>query len=74
MLTDQDICLYVSTSFRPNRCVAEIWDYGKKLRFRVFDSQDKPLATMADIVLNSVRELEDLHSLCEAVRLRIGPA
>jgi len=41
MLSNEEICSRVEMAFSPYRCVAEIWDYGQKLRFRVFGSTDE---------------------------------
>ena len=71
MLTDEEICLQIQSSFEPYLCVAEIWDYGKKLRLRVFDNQNKPLKTIENIELNSIRNTVDIESLCNNIRLRI---
>ncbi len=71
MLSNEEICKFVQTAFLPRRCVAEIWDYAHKLRFRVFDDQDKPVVTMEEVVLDSIRHGSALQDLCDQVKLRI---
>lgn len=71
MLTNEEICSRVEAAFPPYRCVAEVWDYGQKLRFRVFNSEDEPLITMDELVLSSVRDSTSLDSLLVSVRRRI---
>jgi len=71
MLSDQDICLRIETAFPPYRCVTEIWDYGQKLRFRVFGSNDEALITMAEVVVSSVRDSCALESLIADVKHRL---
>ena len=71
MLSDQDICSRIEAAFPPYRCVAEIWDYGQKLRFRVFSSNDEALITMAEVVVSSVRDSGALESLIADVKLRL---
>ncbi len=71
MLTNDEICAFIENAFLPNRCVAEIWDYNKKLRFKVFDAEGNSVATLAEAVLASLRETRDLESLIQSVRLRI---
>lgn len=71
MLSNEEICKFVETAFLPRRCVAEIWDYAHKLRFRVFNDQDKPAVTMEEVVLDSIRNGNALQDLCDQVKLRI---
>jgi hypothetical protein len=68
MLTNDEICFAVENAFLPFRCVPEIWDYGQKLRFKVFDAADQPIVTMSEIILSSIRDAAALNSLCELVR------
>lgn len=71
MLTNEEICSLIEVSFPPYRCVAEIWDYGQKLRFRILDDTERPIVTMPEVVLSSIRDLSALEFLCEAVRQRL---
>lgn len=71
MLTNEEICYRVEAAFPPYRCVAEIWDYGQKLRFRVSSSNDEPLITMDGLILSSVRDSTSLDSLLVSVHQRI---
>jgi hypothetical protein len=71
MLTNDKILSTVQTAFSPYRCVPKIWDYGQKLRFRVFDVEDQPIITMSEVILSSVRDVTALNSLCEVARQRL---
>lgn len=71
MLTDEEICSRIETALAPYRCVPEIWDYGHKLRFKVFTKTDEPLITMAEVVMNTVRDPAALESLICDVQQRL---
>lgn len=71
MLSNEEIRSRVESAFSPYRCVAEIWNYDKQLRFRVFNSEETPLVTMEELVLSSVREPSALESKLASVRSRI---
>ena len=70
MLTDKQICLQIESAFSPHRCVVELWDYDKQVRFRVFGPNDEQLATVESI-LSSVSDPAALESLLANVRHRI---
>lgn len=72
MLSNEEICNFVRAAFLPRRCVAEIWDYECKLRFRVFDEQGKPAISMEKIILNSIRHETELQALCNQVQSKIN--
>jgi hypothetical protein len=72
MLTNEEICSRVEAAFTPYRCVAEIWDYGQKLRFRVFGPEDEPLITIEELLLSSARDSAALDSLLVTCRQRIS--
>lgn len=68
MLSSEEIRSRIETAFLPYRCVAEIWDYDKKLRLRVFDLKDQTLLTIEEVILSSVRESSSLDSLIVSIR------
>lgn len=72
MLSDHEICTHIEAAFLPYRCVVEIWDYGNKLRFRVFGADDAPLITMAEIVVSSMQNSCALESLIADVKHRLN--
>lgn len=74
MLTNPQIVEYVERAFSPYRCVAEIWDYDAKLRFRIFDGSEKALKSVESVTLDSVRSESELEALCETVRLSLWSA
>jgi hypothetical protein len=62
----------IQTAFRPFRCVAEVWDYDQKIRFRIFDADDQTLLTMPSLVLRELVDNPDqLDALIDMVRLRL---
>lgn len=61
----------LEAAFAPFRCVAEAWDYDKKVRFRVFDAADEPLLTFPSIVWRSVSNLDRLSTLISEARRRL---
>jgi hypothetical protein len=71
MMTDQQIVSAVQAAFSPLRCTAEIWDYGKKLRLRVFDANDKIIITYPKQVLDAIRNVESLRAFLEMVRAQV---
>ena len=71
MLTNQQIVSAIQAAFSPLRCAAEIWDYEKKLRLQVFDSNDKTVVTFPEQVLGAVRDVESLRAFLEMVRAQV---
>ena len=67
-LSDDEIRRAVEAAFRPLRCVAEVWDYNQKLRFRVFDSSDRGVLKMPSLVLRELRDKSNLRSVLSAAR------
>jgi hypothetical protein len=71
ILTDEEIIARVENAFSPLRCVAQIWDYSSKLRFKVFDSNDDGIHEMPKIALRDIRDERHLEQVLQEVRLRI---
>lgn len=71
MRTNDQIKEIVEGAFKPLRCVAEIFDYDKKLRFRVFDANSQPIVTVPDLVLSLIRDNEQLAAVVNQARERI---
>jgi hypothetical protein len=55
-MTAKEIAQIIGSAFAPLRCVAEDWDYGNRIRFRIFNNADEALITQADLLW---RELSD---------------
>ena len=72
MLTDDEIKDRVENAFSPHRCVAEVFDYNQKLRFKVFGKNDESLAEMPSIILRKVRDPQILEQILAEVRSRIA--
>ena len=58
-------------AFPPYRCVAEIWDYNDRIRFRVFDKNDKSIITVPEIIVNKIKTKIDLESLIQFYKSKI---
>lgn len=67
-LSNDEIRIAVEAAFRPLRCVAEVWDYEQKLRFRVFDSHDRGVLTVPSLVLRDLRDQSNLKSVLSVAR------
>ena len=70
-LTNDDIVARIQQAFRPLRCVAVIWDYDAKLRFKVFDPQDRGVIEVPSVVLRDIREWQNLKSLLNQARVEV---
>ena len=67
-LSTEQIRDAVEGAFKPLRCVAEIWDYNEKLRFKVFDADDHTAIQAPRLVLRGLRDRDDLAHLLASVR------
>jgi hypothetical protein len=72
MNTNEEIRAAIEAAFKPLRCVAEIWDFGQKLSFRVFDAKDHTVLTVPNEVLESLRDVPGLEALIQDARSRIA--
>ena len=72
MLSNDQIITQVEAAFEPLRCVAEIWDYGEKLRFKIFDINGNDLHEVKYIVLRDVRNSVNLNIVVENARDKIS--
>ncbi len=69
-LSDNEIRIAVETAFRPLRCVVEVC-YDQKLRFRVFDSNDRGVLKMPRLVLRELRDKSNLKSVLSTARATV---
>jgi hypothetical protein len=60
-MSEDEIKIAVEGAFQPLRCDAEIWDFGEKLKFCVYD-QENCVYKVASCPLNLVRDKSDLES------------
>ena len=56
------------SAFEPLRCVAELYDYSSKARFRVFSESDEALLRMENIELHVLSDRRLLRETIEAAR------
>jgi hypothetical protein len=71
MRTNDEIKTIVEVAFRPLRCVAEVWDYDYRLRFRVFDEKGQGVVEVPDLVLRNLRDDTQLRDVPADVRERV---
>ena len=71
MRTNEEIRRIVEGAFRPLRCAAEIWDYEKKLKFRVFDRNDQPVVTFPEELMVPLQSDTHLAALLTQARERV---
>lgn len=61
----------LQSAFAPLRCVAELYDYQSKARFRVFGTSDEPLLRMEAIELFVLGDRRLLSEIIEGARSRL---
>lgn len=71
MRTDDEIKVIVEAAFRPLRCIAEVWGYDSKLRFKVFDDKDRGIVEVSAFVLRNLRDEAQLRDVLAGVRQRV---
>lgn len=69
--TNDEIKAIVEAAFKPLRCVSEVWDYDYRLRFRVFNEQDRGIVEVPDLVLRNLRDESQLRDVLTAARQRV---
>lgn len=69
--TKEEVLAAIETAFSPLRCVAEIWDYDKKIRFRVFGPHDEVLVTCPAEIISQLKDDMALTAIIMGVRYRI---
>lgn len=72
MLTDEEIVTRIERAFAPLRCVAQIYDYRARLRFKVFDENGNGVIERPEILLGTIRDETQLEDLLADVRARIS--
>jgi len=71
MKTNEQICAVVEGAFSPLNCVAEIWDYEQKLRFRVSDAMNETVLSCPSEVLANLRADAALTAFLQDVRAEV---
>ena len=71
MRTDDEVKAIVEAALRPLRCIAEVWDYDYRLRFKVFDDKDRGIVEVSDLVLRNLRDEAQLRDVLAGVRQRV---
>jgi len=68
MRTNDEIKAIVDAAFKPLRCVAEVWDYDQKLRFKVFDERDRGIVEVPRLVLRNLQDDSQLRDVLTEAR------
>jgi hypothetical protein len=61
----------IESAFEPLECVVEVFDFQRRLRFRVFDPSDNPLFTMSEILVRSMSDPGGLNTIVTECRSRV---
>jgi hypothetical protein len=61
----------VESAFKPFECVVEVFNFQRRLRFRVFDLNDKPLLTMSDALVRRLCDPGGLNTIITTCRSRV---
>ena len=69
--SNEDIRVAIESAFKPLSCVAEIWDYDTKIRFRVFSPNGEPLVTYSKVVISHLRSDTALNIIITGVRKKL---
>ena len=67
----EEICAIIKSAFKPLRCVAEIWDYEMKIRFRVFDPNDEALFTCKNAITSDLQDDATLNAIILEARSKL---
>ncbi len=70
-MTVEEAAEIIAGAFAPLRCVAEPWDGGFRVRFRVFDQSEEPLLHVKDLTRPQVTDPSRLESIINQVRNRL---
>jgi hypothetical protein len=71
MLTDKEITNITQEAFSPLNCVAEIWDYDTKLRFKVFNDEGECVVELSQAILSTMRNKSNLQMLLSEFRAKV---
>ncbi|KAF1719822.1 hypothetical protein [Pseudoxanthomonas wuyuanensis] len=71
-LSAQEAAGIIESAFVPLRCVAEPWDNDYRIRFRIFDSNDKPMLRMDAVLRPTFQDAKSLEFLLNQVRGRVA--
>jgi hypothetical protein len=67
-ITAENAVGIIESAFVPFRCVAEPWDYGHRIRFRVFDNADDPVLTVGELIKNQFADANSLSTTINSCR------
>lgn len=70
-LRADDVVRALENAFRPLECVVELFDYRKRLRFRVFSPEDKPLLTVREYLMRRAVDAGSLSTIVRECRRRV---
>ncbi|WP_223532032.1 hypothetical protein [Pseudomonas sp. BF-R-30] len=62
----------IESAFSPLRCVAEPWDYGERVRFRVFDNSDQPVLTVEELLKKQFADANNFKLAIDSCRASLA--
>lgn len=72
MLSLDQATAIIRSAFLPLRCGVEVFDYEQKIRFRVFDDDDKAVLTVREMKASLARSRSELADLLQEARRRVA--
>ena len=70
-LTSEEIKKQIESSFAPCSCTAEIWDYGRQIKFLISYTDRNEIYEVDSWLLSDISEKDDLNAVIERVRVLI---
>ena len=61
----------LEAAFKPLNCTAQVYDFGEKLRFKVFDRDYDVACEMADLSLRTLLDQSLLSDVIQKARMQI---
>jgi hypothetical protein len=71
MLSPKFICETLTISFHPLQCVPEHWDFGARIRMRIFGLDDEPLLTVPEVLTRHISTDASLTEFIADMRERV---
>lgn len=58
----------IESAFRPLRCTAQVWDYGERVKFRIYTPEGDPLIEYPEEILHDISAPDVLEQFIQDVR------
>jgi hypothetical protein len=70
-LSSEEMKKQIESSFAPCSCTAEIWDYGRQIKFLISDTDGNEIYEADSWLLSEISGKDDLNTVIERVRVFI---